>query len=75
MAKTVQRRRLLTMAVLLGVAFATLGYRLVDLQVFHHESLRKEAADKIQRTVPREPRRGEIRDRQGNLLAGSVFVK
>lgn len=75
MAKTVQRRRLLTMAVLLGVAFATLGYRLVDLQVFHHESLRKEAADKIQWTVLREPRRGEIRDRQGNLLAGSVFVK
>jgi cell division protein FtsI/penicillin-binding protein 2 len=75
MAKRLQYRRLLFLAILLGVAFAGLCYRLVDLQVFRHEELRAKAAQNTQREIFREPRRGDILDARGNLLATSVFVK
>lgn len=75
MVKVVQSGRLVAMVIVLTVGFATLGYRLVDLQVFQCEHLRKEAIDNTHRTFLRESRRGDIRDRQGNLLAGTVFVK
>lgn len=73
--KAVKRSRLAAMVVLLTVAFASLGYRLVDLQVFQHDDLKRKAQNNTQKTVLRETRRGEIRDRRGNLLAGTVFVK
>jgi cell division protein FtsI/penicillin-binding protein 2 len=73
--KTVQSGRLIVMVILLTMAFAGLGYRLVELQVLRREDLRKKAEDNTHRTFLREPRRGDIRDRRGNLLAGSVFVK
>ncbi len=75
MVKAVQNGRLVVMAVLLALAFAALGYRLVDLQFLRCDDLRKKAEDNTHRTFVREPRRGDIRDRRGNLLAGSVFVK
>jgi cell division protein FtsI/penicillin-binding protein 2 len=75
MIKAVQYRRLVLMMVLLMIAFVTLGYRLVDLQVRHHEDLRKEVEEKTHKTILREPRRGDILDRRGNRLAGSIFVK
>ena len=43
MAKQLQYRRLVLLALLLGVAFAGLGYRLVDLQVLRHEELSAKA--------------------------------
>ena len=75
MAKRLQDRRLLLLAMLLGAAFAGLGYRLVDLQVLRHEELRAKAAQNTEREIFREPRRGDILDARGNLLATSVFVK
>ena len=75
MAKRLQYRRLLLLALLLGVAFAGLGYRLIDLQVFRHEEFRAKAAQNTEREILREPRRGDILDARGNLLATSVFVK
>jgi cell division protein FtsI/penicillin-binding protein 2 len=51
-----------------------LGYRLVDLQVIRHDDLRKAALNNTQRTLFREPRRGEIRDSRGELLATSLIV-
>ncbi len=75
MAKRQQLRRLIWMAVLLGVAFAGLGYRLVDLQVIRHEELKVKANQNTQRTVLLEPRRGDILDARGNPLATSVYVK
>ena len=75
MAKRLQYRRLLLLAVLLGAAFAGLGYRLVDLQVLRHDELRAKAAQNTEREIFREPRRGDILDAKGNLLATSVFVK
>jgi len=75
MSKRVQYRRLLLLALALGAAFAGLGYRLVDLQVLRHEELGARAALNTQREIFREPRRGDILDARGNLLATSVFVK
>ena len=43
MAKQLQYRRLVLLALLLGAAFAGLGYRLVDLQVLRYEELSAKA--------------------------------
>src|SRR5712664_4693813 len=75
MAKRLQYRRVLAMALLLAVAFAGLGYRLVDLQVLRHQALSAEAQKKTQHEFLIEPRRGDILDAKGNLLATSVLVK
>lgn len=63
------------MAVLLAAAFAGLGYRLVDLQVLRHQELSEKAQHNTQHQTLLEPRRGDILDSKGNLLATSVFVK
>ena len=63
------------LALLLGLAFAGLGYRLVDLQVLRHEELSGIAQRNTQRKSFLEPRRGDILDARGNPLATSVFVK
>src|SRR5215213_5973144 len=75
MAKRLQYRRVLVLALLLAIAFAGLGYRLVDLQVLRHRELSLEAGKKTQREFLLEPRRGDILDAKGNQLATSVFVK
>lgn len=75
MVMPVPHRRLLALAVLLMAAFSALAYRLVDLQILRHDELRNLAQDNTQRRILFEPRRGEIRDVRGNLLATSVFVK
>jgi cell division protein FtsI/penicillin-binding protein 2 len=63
------------MALLLSIAFAGLGYRLVDLQVLRHDDLRIEARKNTERGYQIPARRGDILDAKGNLLATSVFVK
>jgi cell division protein FtsI/penicillin-binding protein 2 len=63
------------LALLLGAGFTGLGYRLVDLQVLRHDELSLKAQRNTQRRVLLEPRRGDILDAKGNLLATSVFVK
>ena len=60
---------------LLGVAFAGLGYRLVDLQVLRHDELAALGQQNTELEYFREPRRGNILDAHGNLLATSIFVK
>jgi cell division protein FtsI/penicillin-binding protein 2 len=75
MAKRLQYKRLLLLALLLGAAFAGLGYRLIDLQVLRHEEFHAKAVQNTEREIFREPRRGDILDVKGNLLATSVFVK
>ncbi len=75
MTKLGQYRRFLSMAVLLAIAFAGLGYRLVDLQVLQHEQIRSQAARRTERTLVRAARRGNILDANQTLLAGSQFVK
>jgi cell division protein FtsI/penicillin-binding protein 2 len=75
MAKRLQYRKLLLLAVLLGLAFTGLGYRLVDLQVLRHDELSAKAQQNTQREFLLQPRRGDILDINRNLLATSVFVK
>ena len=75
MAKRLQYKRLLALTVLLIAAFAGLGYRLVDLQVFRHDELAVKALENTQQEMLLEPRRGDILDCRGNLLATSIFVK
>ena len=75
MVKQLQYRRLAVLALLLGAAFAGLGYRLVDLQVLRYEELTVKARYNTYREILLEPRRGDILDAKGNLLATSVFVK
>jgi cell division protein FtsI/penicillin-binding protein 2 len=75
MAKQLQYRRLVALALLLGAAFAGLGYRLVDLQILRFEELSVKAEYNTHREILLEPRRGDILDAKGNLLATSVFVK
>jgi cell division protein FtsI/penicillin-binding protein 2 len=75
MAKKLQFKRLLALTLLMAAAFAGLSYRLVDLQVVRHVALAKEARSNTQYTWHLEPRRGDILDIKGNLLATSVFVK
>jgi cell division protein FtsI/penicillin-binding protein 2 len=75
MAKRLQFRRVLMLVVLVLIAFAGLGYRLVDLQVLRHEALSAKAQENTQLEFPLEPRRGDILDAKGNLLATSVLVK
>lgn len=75
MGRRLQYQRLVWLAVLLTAAFAGLGYRLVDLQVVRHEELSAKAEQNTERKFVLEPRRGDILDVNGNLLATSVFVK
>ena len=70
-----QIRRALLLLVFLGLAFAGLGYRLVDLQVLRHDELSVKAEQNTQHEYWQAPRRGDILDVNGNILATSVPVK
>ncbi len=75
MTKRLQLKRVLMLLGLLGLAFTGLGYRLVDLQVLRHDELAAKAQSNTQREYRQTPRRGNILDAHGNLLATSIFVK
>src|SRR5262245_27042627 len=75
MVKSSHLRRLLALALMLGLVFVGLGVRLVVLQVLRHEKYRRIAEINTQRFFLREPRRGDILDANGNPLAASVPVK
>jgi len=70
-----QIRRALLLLFFLGAAFAGLGYRLVDLQVLRHDELTAKAEQFTQREFWQAPRRGDILDANGNILATSVALK
>jgi cell division protein FtsI/penicillin-binding protein 2 len=75
MTKRLQWKRALTLLGLLCLAFAGLGARLVELQILRHDELAAKAQQNTQREFWRAPRRGDILDTHGNLLATSIFVK
>jgi cell division protein FtsI/penicillin-binding protein 2 len=70
-----QIRRALLLLAFLSSAFVGLGYRLVDLQVFRHDELSAKAEQNTQHEFWQAPRRGDILDANGNILATSVAVK
>ncbi len=63
------------LVLLLLLAFSGLGYRLVNLQVLRHDELSVVAQRNTERTFLFVPRRGDILDAKGNLLATSSFLK
>ena len=69
------RQRALMVVSGLSLAFTALACRLVDLQVFRHTALSREAAANREQVVHRHGRRGEIRDCNGYLLANSQSVR
>jgi len=75
MAKRLQFFRVMLLALALCAGFVLLMYRLVDLQVIRHDELKELAVRNTKREFLREPRRGDVLDAKGNLLATSVFVK
>jgi cell division protein FtsI/penicillin-binding protein 2 len=75
MNNKLQFRRALLLLGFLGAAFAGLGYRLVDLQILRHDELSAKAQRNTQREFRQAPRRGDILDASGNILATSVPVK
>jgi cell division protein FtsI/penicillin-binding protein 2 len=66
---------LLALAIFMGLVFAGLAARLVDLQVWKHDKYRVIADKLTKRIYFREPRRGDILDVNGNPLATSLPVK
>ena len=60
---------------LLVASFLVLVGRLVDIQVIRHDELARKAREKTTYVCWLEPRRGDILDRNGHLLATSTFVK
>ncbi len=70
-----QFKRALALLALVVLAFAGLGFRLMDLQVWRHDELARLAEKKTQQTSWRLAKRGDILDVNGNLLATSVSVK
>jgi cell division protein FtsI/penicillin-binding protein 2 len=75
MAKRLQYRKLLMLGLLLGAAFSGLGYRLVDLQYLRHDELSARAESNTKHEYVFEPKRGDILDVKGNVLATSAFAK
>ena len=75
MNNKLQIRRAVLLLVLLVVAFTGLAYRLVDLQILRHDELSAKAELNTQREFRQAPRRGDILDASGNILATSVPVK
>jgi cell division protein FtsI/penicillin-binding protein 2 len=69
-----QVRRLFFFAACVISSLLMLAYRLVDLQVVQHERFVSAARDNTERTFLREPKRGDLRDIRGNLLATSKIV-
>lgn len=75
MAKRLQFRKLLAVGLLLVAAFTGLGYRLVDIQCLRHDELSAKAESNTRREYVFEPRRGDILDIKGNVLATSAFAE
>ncbi len=63
------------MCVALAACFSIISWRLLDIQVRNHAHYSRLAARNHLETVPILAKRGAIRDRRGELLAGNIPVK
>jgi hypothetical protein len=66
------KQRVVILLVSLGLWGAGIEARLVQLQVFQHEELSKQARKRQQQRIPQPALRGDILDRNGEVLAYSV---
>ena len=70
-----QIRRAKLLLLILVAAFGVLASRLIQLQVLQHAELSARAAQNTERRYWQAPRRGDILDVNGNILATSITVK
>ena len=70
--RDIVRRRLVVTAGVMALWGIVIEARLVQLQVFRHDVLVARALRQRLRTIPTHPKRGEIVDRGGQILAYSV---
>ena len=75
MSHSLQIRRLALVIGIMVVVFTGLGARLAYLQTVREDELTRIARDNTRREIILEPRRGEILDARGELLATSQIVK
>jgi cell division protein FtsI/penicillin-binding protein 2 len=68
-------RHLFVFSILTGLAMAGLCVRLYVLQVVRHDHYKEIVGDNTQRTFLKQPRRGDILDADGHVLATSLPVK
>ena len=68
------RKRLIAIAVFMGLWGIAIGTRLYSLQVVQSEDFKDRAERQQQRVIDISPRRGAIYDRHGNELAVSIEV-
>ena len=68
----VMRRRVAITACVMALWGIAIEARLVQLQVFRHDALVERALQQRLRTITTHPKRGEIVDREGQILAYSV---
>ena len=73
--RDVVQRRLLVTACVMMAWVAVIEGRLVWLQVFRHAELVERAQRQRSQTITTHPKRGEIVDREGRVLAYSVDVE
>ena len=70
--RDVLRRRLLVTACVMALWGIAIEARLIQLQVYRHDVLVERARRQRSRTITTTPKRGEIVDREGRVLAYSV---
>jgi cell division protein FtsI (penicillin-binding protein 3) len=70
-----QFKRALVLLALVVLAYAGLGLRLVDLQIWRHDELSQQAERKMQLKRWFTAKRGDILDANGDVLATSVSVQ
>ena len=70
-----QSQRLWYLALGVGLCFFALTFRLIELQVIRHDELTEKAQANTYRTDIFEPKRGDILDVRGNILATSKPAK
>jgi cell division protein FtsI/penicillin-binding protein 2 len=75
MIRPTHLRRLFIFAILAGLAFVGLGARLYIVQVVRHDRYKDIVDDNTQRVFLKQPRRGDILDADGHVLATSLAVK
>src|SRR5579859_2261736 len=75
MQNNLQVRRATLLLVLLCLAYLGLAGWLVNLQVIRHDELSAKAEQNTHREYWEAPRRGNILDVNGNILATSISVK
>jgi len=72
MNTSIQTRRLLVVATMFVLAYCALAWQLVDLQYLNHYDVRDSFARSSVKEKVLMPLRGNIRDRNGNILAATV---